>query len=304
MRKRLTRCAVAAALIGVVLLVVVSQYHPPGIWMGKPLPPGKVKPQLANPWSYSVLLAPDGSLWAWGWSAFGNTTLFPQADSSQVPQRIGSDSDWTQVAAGMVNTLALKNDGSLWVWGKTNFGQIGQPVRTNYFGTPSRISSETNWSQISISTSSDNNLALKNDGSLWGWGDNGEGQLGDGTTNNRSDPTLIGTERDWRAIAADNSCSVALKSNGTMWGWGLIWYPTNLVPNLVPRQIDSGTNWSSISHCFDTLIALKTDGTLWVKDPRASFTTGDYNHGARVVEKGLAYPMFLWYPMVVSIDAL
>src|SRR5579863_1442821 len=192
MNKWLTRCAVAAALIGVVLLVVVSQYHSSGIWMGKPLPPGKVKPQLANAWSSGVLLAPDGSLWAWGWSGVGNTTLFPQADSSQVPQRIGSDSDWTQVAAGMENTLALKKDGSLWVWGKTNFGQIGQPVRSNYFGTPTRIGSETNWSQISISTSSDNNLALKNDGSLWGWGDNGAGQLGDGTTNNRSVPAMIG----------------------------------------------------------------------------------------------------------------
>ncbi len=112
MRKWLTRCALAASLVGVVLLVV-SQYDPPGIWMGKPLPPGKVKPQFANAWFAGVLLAPDGSLWAWGWSAFRNTTLFPQADSSQVPQRIGSDSDWTQVAAGMENTLALKNDGSL-----------------------------------------------------------------------------------------------------------------------------------------------------------------------------------------------
>jgi alpha-tubulin suppressor-like RCC1 family protein len=121
MRKRLTRCAVAAGLILIVLLVVVSRSHPPGIWIVKPLPPGKVKPQLANARSAGVLLAPDGSLWAWGWYAFRNTTVFPQPDSSQVPQRVGSDADWIQVTAGEVYTLALKNDGSLWGWHARDF---------------------------------------------------------------------------------------------------------------------------------------------------------------------------------------
>jgi alpha-tubulin suppressor-like RCC1 family protein len=267
MRKWLKLCAAAAVLITIVLLAVTPERHPPGIWMGQPLPPGKVRPQLANAWFWGVLLAPDGSLWAWGGLAvWSNITMFPQAAISQIPRRIGSDSDWTQVAAGMGNTLALKNDGSLWVWGKTNFGQIGQPVRTTYFGAPNRIGSETNWSQIS--TSFGHNLALKNDGSIWAWGYNGEGELGDGTTNNRSDPTMIGTERDWRAIAADNGRSFALKTNGTIWGWGLIWGITNLVP----KQIESGTNWLSISDCLATLTALKADGTLWLKttDPRLS----------------------------------
>jgi alpha-tubulin suppressor-like RCC1 family protein len=280
MRKRLTRCAVAAALVLLVLLAVVHQMHPPGIWMGKPLAPGKVRPQLANAWSSGVLLAPDGSLWAWGWSAFRKTTLFPQTDSSQVPQRMSSNSDWTQVAAGTLNTLALKNDGSLWAWRATDFGQIGQPVRATWIGAPARVGSETNWSQIS--TSFGHNLALKNDGSLWGWGDNGEGQSGDGTTNSRSIPTMIGTDRDWRAIAADNKCSFALKRNGTLWGWGLIFYGTNLVP----RQIDSGTNWSSISHGLDTLIALKTDGTLWLKSQSGNFMVAGFNHSGDFTQIG------------------
>jgi alpha-tubulin suppressor-like RCC1 family protein len=98
------------------------------------------------------------------------------------------------------------------------FGQSDVPVGISWIGAPDRIGSETNWSQIS--TSFGHNLALKNDGSLWGWGDNGQGQLGDGTTNDMSVPTMIGTDRDWRAISADNQCSFALKSNGTLWGLG------------------------------------------------------------------------------------
>src|SRR5580658_8893846 len=71
MRKWLKRCAVAAALILIVLLALVSQSHPPGIWVGKPLPTGKVQPQLAIGIDTAVMLAPDGSLWLWGGTDYG-----------------------------------------------------------------------------------------------------------------------------------------------------------------------------------------------------------------------------------------
>jgi len=86
-------------LIGVVLLVVVSQYHPPGVWMGKLLPPGRVQPQFVRGWGTAVLLAPDGSLWAWGGAkAYKKASLmnvFPSPVFLQVPRRVGSDSDWS-----------------------------------------------------------------------------------------------------------------------------------------------------------------------------------------------------------------
>ncbi len=197
MRNWFTRCAMAAVLILIVLLAVVHQLRGPVIRMGKALPPGKVMPQLANGCDTGVLLAPDGSLWAWGEMTFLIDPLQHPA-ISQVPQRIGSDSDWSQVAAGIKHIVALKTDGSLWAWGWNDDGQLGQTNLTNHFETPTRIGSETNWTQIS----SDNfhSLALKNDGSLWAWGQNRWAQLGDGSTNNKSVPTKIGTDRDWRTI--------------------------------------------------------------------------------------------------------
>src|SRR5580692_9609600 len=102
----LTRGAVAAGLIGIVLLVVLHQLHAPPISMGQPLQPGKVTPQLVNAGDTAVLLAPDGSLWAWGGTIFSNMNVLPQPAISQVPLRVGSDTDWMRVSCGL-NTLAF-----------------------------------------------------------------------------------------------------------------------------------------------------------------------------------------------------
>src|SRR5665213_1810674 len=184
MRKWVTRCAVAAALIPIVLLVVRHQLRLLGIQVGKPLPPGKVRPQLVNAGDTAVLLAPDGSLWAWGGTYSSLTNMFPLPAFSQVPLRVGTDTDWAQLACGTDHTLALKSDGSLWGWGGNQRGQIGQPNPALHHGTATRIGKETNWTQICACHY--HSLALKNDVSLWAWGLNSMGQLGDGTVNNLS----------------------------------------------------------------------------------------------------------------------
>jgi hypothetical protein len=250
-------------LILTVLLVLVLQPDAPAIRTGKPLPPGKVRPQLVIAQDTAVLLAPDGSLWAWGGDQFKLKNVFPQPAISQVPRRVGLDSDWTQVAAGVTHVVALKNDGSLWSWGMNDQGETGQGSLTNYIATPTRIGTETNWTQICANFT--HSLALKNDGSLWAWGGNSEGELGDGTTNDRAIPTRIGTARDWRMIVASCARDFGLKKNGTLWVWGL--HGTR--HDLTPRQIAPDTNWLAFSDCGGALMALKTDGTLWLEGPYA-----------------------------------
>jgi len=273
MRKWFTRCAAAAVLILVVLLAMALQFRGPAIRTGKPLPPGKCEPRLANATDTAVLLAPDGSLWAWGeYSAW--RTPFQGPAISQVPRRVGSDSDWAQVAAGLKHMVALKADGSLWAWGLNSEGQAGQSdVSTNY-DTPTEIGRETNWTKVSASYF--HNLALKNDHSLWAWGLNLRGQLGDGTTSNRSAPVRIGMDRDWQTIAAGGHSSYALKINGTLWGWGADFSTTTWAP----RQIAPGTNWLAISpDDANLLIALKTDGTLWLRGRRFNLLATQVDSG-------------------------
>jgi hypothetical protein len=260
MRKWLNRSAVAAALILIVVLVLVYQLHAPVFSVGKPLPPGKARPQLVIPWDTAELLAPDGSIWTWG----GTTGL-------QIPQRLGSGTDWSQVAGGPGYTIALKNDGSLWSW--HNNWQVSYASKfTNYSIVPNRIGRETNWTRVCAGIM--HFLALKNNGSLWSWGGNNNGQLGDGTTNDCSSPTRATTETGWRTITANMFSSFAIKSNGTIWVWGY-GFGSN---NLAPKQIGSDTNWLAIGASCFTLMALKSDGTLWQADigvPDGPASTGN-----------------------------
>jgi len=237
---------VAAALILIVVLAVLHQLRGPVFSVGRPLPSGKVKPQLVSDADTAVLLAPDGSLWAWGGKESRLSYLFPHPKLSQIPLRLTADSNWLQVAGGGKVTLALKNDGSLWAWKRSSDGQSVQTSLTAHYSVPTRIGTETDWIQISVA--GDHRVALKSDGSLWTWGEN--------------DPTRIGQDRDWRNIAAGQFATYALKTNGTLWGWGAVIGDLGRIGD--PRQLDPDTNWLTISAHSYTLMALKTDGTLWL----------------------------------------
>jgi len=125
----------------------------------------------------------------------------------------------------------------------------------------------------SITVGGGNYCALMKTGGVRCWGDNIYGQLGDGTTVSRPSPAMIGTNRDWCAVAASASGSFALKTNGTIWAWGSMGggniglAPPDTLSAFVPTQINGGTNWVAIAADGSQLLALRSDGTLWRSSP-------------------------------------
>ncbi|MCC4119152.1 hypothetical protein LLG90_27875, partial [Aromatoleum toluclasticum] len=83
---------------------------------------------------------------------------------------------------------------------------------------PGKVTDETDWKAISAGR--EHSLALKTDGTLWAWGANNWGQLGDGTGADRSTPAPVNEETDWTAVSAGRDHSLALKTDGTLWAWG------------------------------------------------------------------------------------
>lgn len=216
----------------------------------------------AGQW-HTVALKTDGSLWAGGWNAYGQLgdgTLV----NKLVPVRIGLANDWVAVAAAHSHALALKADGSLWAWGRNHYGQLGIGGAASQ-SIPVRIDSANDWAAIEAggADNTSHSVALKTDGSFWGWGRNGSGQLGTGGFSDTYSPIRIGTANDWTAIAAGYAHTVMLKAGGTLWGCGFSGFGNILVNTTPPVQIGTATSWVGIAAGRANSLALQSDGSLW-----------------------------------------
>ncbi|MBK5276202.1 MAG: hypothetical protein JJE30_14285 [Desulfuromonadales bacterium] len=222
--------------------------------------------------NHTVTLRQDGTLWLWGDNTFGQL-----GDGSVIarngPVKIGTDVNWASIAAGFYHTAAIKTDGTLWVWGDNTKGQLGVGSAVFNQAVPVRVGTDTNWT--AVSTGDFHTLALKSDGSLWAWGDNTNGQTGDGTVV----PGIVSlpvrivlpaplTNNDWSAIAAGGGHSLARKANQTLWAWGFngagqIGNGTTIDAR-APLQLPPLTNsdWVAVAAGQLQSLALKSDGTL------------------------------------------
>ncbi|MEI6091911.1 MAG: RHS repeat-associated core domain-containing protein [bacterium] len=214
---------------------------------------------------FSIGLKSDGTIWSWGYWGWGS--LGTGATSDQlVPTRIGTGTNWKAIACGGCHTLAIKTDGTLWAWGYNSRGQIGDGT-TEAKTTPVKIGTETNWKSVFSSSSSQSSYAIKSDGTLWAWGYNYYGQLGDNSTTNRLSPKKIGTSTDWKKIACGVDYTLGLKTNNTLWAWGNNLYGTfgdgTEEGRIIPGQVGNLTTWMDIACGERHSSAVKTDSTLW-----------------------------------------
>lgn len=175
----------------------------------------------------------DGNVWSWGSNSngqLGDGTKESKPFPVQVigPEGIGALKNVVAISAGTYHSLALLADGTVWAWGDNGHGQLG--VSTIPFSyTPVQVGSTegTFLSDVTaISAGGQFSLALKADGSVWAWGQNEYGQLGDNTKTNRSFPAQVldpigeGFLSGIIEISAGKSHCLALRNDGTVWTWG------------------------------------------------------------------------------------
>lgn len=214
--------------------------------------------------SFTQGVKANGTLWAWGENTYGQlgdgTTT-----NRNIPVFIRKTNDILTIAAGGNHSLGLKTEGTLWSWGINDSGQLGNGTFGGYIVSPKQIGSDSSW--IGIAAGSKHNIALKANGTIWAWGLNNCGQLGDGTLIKKTNPLQIGSDSNWCSIVASAFHSLGLKVDGTIWSWGLNdsgqLGDGTFINKWSPIQIGTGDQWVSIASYGSHSLALKSDGTLW-----------------------------------------
>ena len=174
-------------------------------------------------------------------------------------------------AQDVAGNAEYNGDRQLWMWGRNIYGNLGQNNETNY-SSPKQVPGST-WSALPRDVGGNMifaSVAVKTDGTLWTWGHNEHGQLGQNSETKYSSPVQVpGTT--WSQDPAQISkgrCVQVIKTDGTLWSWGYNWQGqdgnnTALNHRSSPTQVGSDTNWSKLGQARTTPLAIKTDGTLW-----------------------------------------
>ncbi len=191
----------------------------------------------------------DGTLWLWGRNGTGNLGDDSTINRSSPVQTVSTGTNWKQVSLGQCHSAAIKTDGTLWLWGRGDGGQLGYNNTITYSSPVQIITKNNNWKQINLGSSSSS--GIKMDGTLWVWGCNNNGNLGTNDTINRSLPVqTITSGTNWKTVSMDNS-SAAIKTDGTLWTWGQNngrLGDNSTVSRSSPVQtISFGTNWKQVS---------------------------------------------------------
>ncbi len=224
--------------------------------------------RIATGSAFACALLRDGSLWCWGDGRDGE--LGPagvDGGLATAPARIGLDADWTRVSGGGGHACGLRGTGLLFCWGRAASGQLGTglpaPTRSD---AVLRVGGEIDW--VDVACGNDSTCAIRGDGSLWCWGSNTSGQVGDpGSSPAAYVPTRIGLDWRWAGIAvgAASACAIDVSQRLFCWGsnaWGLLGLG-DTSRRSSPTAVPSSTSWIGVEVGGLHACALDADGGLW-----------------------------------------
>jgi alpha-tubulin suppressor-like RCC1 family protein len=223
---------------------------------------GNTWKQVSNGGFHTAAIKTDGSLWVWG----GNTELginIGGGNKNTPVTTFAGGTNWKSVSCGYQHTAAIKTDGSLWVWGQNGNGQLGINAAGTRSTPVTTFAGQNTWKQVFCGHG--HTIAIKTDGSLWTWGSNSNGQLGDFTTTTRSTPvTTFAGGTNWKQGSGGLSHTGAIKTDGTLWTWGLanegrLGNNTGSVDRSTPvTTFAGGNNWKQVAAGREHTVAIKS----------------------------------------------
>jgi alpha-tubulin suppressor-like RCC1 family protein len=229
--------------------------------------------------SHSLGVRANGSIWAWGSNARGRLGDNTITDRSSPVSVVGGFTDWISASAGGGHSVAVRANGSIWAWGYNSFGQLGDNTVTSRLSPVSVVGGFTDW--VSASAGDLHSLGVRANGSLWAWGLNTAGRLGDNTVTSRLSPvSVVGGFTDWISASAGLSHSLGVRANGSIWAWGSNANgrlgDNTITSRLSPVSVVGGfTDWISASAGGSHCLGVRANGSLWAWGLNTAGRLGD-----------------------------
>jgi len=183
---------------------------------------------------------------------------------------VGEDNDWAFVHCGMYHTHAIKTDGTLWGWGSNYYGQLATGNwDSNDHPNPRQLDEAEDWA--TISSGRYHVVCLKTDGTIWAWGANGYGQIGQGDFRGEYDDMMqVGELDNWKSVEAGYNHCIALNEDGEAWGWGDNYYGqlgtgmwTSGEAEPVQVKPDEAGAFAKVIAGWRCSAGITTEGTIW-----------------------------------------
>ncbi|MDE3155355.1 MAG: chitobiase/beta-hexosaminidase C-terminal domain-containing protein [Acidobacteriota bacterium] len=245
--------------------------------------------------SHGVALGGDGSVWTWGRNSYGQLGDGTTTERTTPVQVSALGTSAVAVGAAGDKSLAVKTDGTVWVWGYNQYGETGNGTTTTPQTSP--VEAGTLNSAVRVDGGSHTSSAWDNVGALWAWGYNGQGQLGDGTTTQRTSPVPIGIDAIV-ALRGGGAHTVAARSDGTVWAWG---YNNDgqlgdgtTTQRTSPVQIAGPDSVVSVSAGAYYSVAVSSDGRVWSWGDNTYGQLGDGTYAKRLTPTQISDPGFAW----------
>jgi alpha-tubulin suppressor-like RCC1 family protein len=240
--------------------------------------------------NHTAAIKTDGTLWTWGQNTSGQLGTNNITNYSSPIQTVSGGNNWRQVSAGQNHLVAIKTDGTLWAWGLNNSGQLGINNVASRSSPVQTIAGGTNWKTLFDGyCATSRTAAIKTDGTLWVWGLNTSGALGTNDITNYSSPVqTVAAGTNWKSVSVSlSNITCAIKTDGTLWTWGAnglggLGTGDTIGQSSPVQTIAGGTNWkqcvTSGSAAYGTVLAVKTDGTLWSWGASSIYGVGGRNN--------------------------
>ena len=195
----------------------------------------------------------------WGWNSWGHLGDSTTANKSSPIQLPGN---WKQISAGLHGVFGIRDDSSLWAWGNGIEGGLGTGG-IDYRSSPVQIGTDLGWNKV-FGGNHRNGAAIKDDHSLWIWGSNVDGQVGDGSTTNRSSPVVVAGS--WSTVSIGNDHTVGLRTDGTAWVWGCNANGQLGQGDIVYRSspVQIAGSFIAVTAGTDVTMLINTANELWV----------------------------------------